>query len=87
MMRKRRTEITIETERTFVIRSARTQSRAWCGRCGRMIPMVTADEAARLARVTSRTIYRWVEANRIHFNEMADGRMLICPDSLPTTDI
>lgn len=85
MMQKRRTEITIETERVIVIRKRRPQIQDWCNRCGEIVPMVTVDEAAGIAGVNSRTIYRWVEADRIHFTETSDGRLLVCPDSLPTT--
>jgi excisionase family DNA binding protein len=49
--------------------------------------MVTADEAARLARVSSRTVYAWVEAGRLHFMEMSDGRLIICLDSIPPPEL
>jgi excisionase family DNA binding protein len=83
-MRKRRTKITIETERVIVIRKRRPLTQEWCNRCGEIVSMVTVDEAAGIAGVSSRTIYRWVEADRIHFTETSDRRLLICPDSLPT---
>jgi excisionase family DNA binding protein len=44
--------------------------------------MVTAEEAAAVAGVTRRTIYRWVEAQSVHFAETPDGALLICLDSL-----
>ena len=44
--------------------------------------MGTPDEAAILAHVSSRTIYRWVEAETIHFAETPDGLLLICLNSL-----
>jgi hypothetical protein len=44
--------------------------------------MVTADEAARLTRVTPRAIYRQVEAGRLHFIEAQDGLLLVCKNSL-----
>jgi excisionase family DNA binding protein len=83
MMRKRRTEITIETERVVIVRR-RLTVRVWCRSCDRQVTMVTVDEAARMAGVSSRTIYRWVEADQLHFNETAEGRLLICTDSLLT---
>ena len=83
MMRKRRTEITIETERVLIVRR-QIAIRAWCRSCDRQVAMVTVDEAARMAGVSSRTIYRWVEADRLHFTETTDGRLLICADSFPT---
>jgi hypothetical protein len=40
--------------------------------------MVTLDEAARAACVSARTIYRWVEDEKLHFIETAVGGLLIC---------
>jgi hypothetical protein len=45
--------------------------------------MVTIDEAARLACVSSRAIYRWVEDEKLHFIETAEGGLLICQASIP----
>jgi len=80
---KKRTKITIETERLVVISQRKLSARAWCKSCGRQVVMVTVDEAARLARVSSRTVYRWVEDDLLHFAETADGRLLICRASIP----
>ena len=44
--------------------------------------MVTVDEAARAARVSARTLYRWVEGEKLHFVETAEGGLLICYESL-----
>jgi hypothetical protein len=44
--------------------------------------MLAADLAARIARVSARTIFRWVEAGSLHFNEIEGGSLLICPISL-----
>ncbi|PYS46756.1 MAG: hypothetical protein DMF68_18180 [Acidobacteria bacterium] len=57
-------------------------AKAWCAPCGQQVRMVTADEAAGLAGVSSRTIYRRVEAESLHFMETNEGRLLICTNSL-----
>jgi excisionase family DNA binding protein len=44
--------------------------------------MVTADEAATVTSVGTRTIYRWVEEGKIHFTEEPEGSLLICLNSL-----
>lgn len=44
--------------------------------------MITADEAARLSCQTTRTIYAWVEADRLHYRETPSGSLLVCLDSL-----
>jgi hypothetical protein len=79
---KKRTEITVETDRVLVIRRHRSVIRAWCEGCAEPVKMVTAEEAAAVAGVTARTIYYWVEAEKVHFIETPDGVLLICPSSL-----
>lgn len=81
---KKRTEITIETERVIVIRRHRPPVRAWCQSCDRQVVMVTVDEAARAACVSARTLYRWVEDEQLHFIETAEGGLLICQASIPS---
>ena len=44
--------------------------------------MVTPDQAAQLCQVSTRTIYRWLEAGKIHFMETEKGFSLICLQSL-----
>jgi hypothetical protein len=80
-MKRKRTEITIETERMLYISSPRKVV-GWCATCGAQTEMVTVDQAAILARVDARTIFRRVEAETLHFSETAAGSLLICPNSL-----
>lgn len=47
--------------------------------------MLSPDEAAALTGVGARTIYRWVEAGLVHFAETAEGSLLICLNSLPSS--
>lgn len=80
MATKRRTEIIIETERIIVVPSPTIP--LWCNACSRQVEMVTPEQAAALVNVTPRTVYRWVEAQLLHFIEESDGRLLICRNSL-----
>ena len=80
-MKRKRTEITIETERMFYISSPRIVL-SWCAMCGAQTEMVPVDEAAILRRVDSRTIFRWVEAELVHSSETANGLLLICLNSI-----
>ena len=79
---KRRTEITIETDRVFVIRRRTGVQTAWCLRCNELVEMTTPDDAAKLGGISSRTVYRCVEAESLHFTETHDGSLLICLNSL-----
>jgi hypothetical protein len=47
-----------------------------------MVEMITPNEAAKLAGISSRSVYRLVEAESIHFTETHDGLLLICLNSL-----
>ena len=75
----RRTEITIEAHRTLVLRRPGRSLLARCATCAGESLM--PHEAATLARVDTRTIYRWIEDEQIHFTE-TEGQMLVCLGSL-----
>ncbi len=82
---KRRTEITIETERLVVTARASGKRRElqWCLCCEAGVDMLTTDQSAVIARVSSLTIFRWAETGRVHGTETPEGLLLICPNSLP----
>ena len=82
-MKRKRTEIVVELDEVFVIRGHQTMSFAWCAECGDQVQMLTPDQAATISRLSSRIIYRWIEARRVHFTETGEGQLLICQSSLP----
>jgi hypothetical protein len=47
--------------------------------------MVTPEQAAAVAKVSVRVIFRWLEAGAIHFIEGADSSLAVCLRSLPAT--
>ena len=79
---KRRTEITIETDRLFVIRGRSATPTGWCKACRAQVEMVTTDRAAVMRSTSSRAIYRLIENERLHYTETPQGMMLICVKSL-----
>ncbi|MGE0130321.1 MAG: hypothetical protein AB7U82_19760 [Blastocatellales bacterium] len=79
---KKRTKITIETHQVQIIRRGKPSVQAWCPECSATVAMLTPEEAAALAQVTTRTIYHWVDAEELHFTETPEGMLLVCPDSL-----
>lgn len=78
---RKQTKITVETERVVIINRLEAV-RGQCVACGMYVQMVSPDEAAAMARVSSRTIYRWVESDKIHYAEAAEGLLRICTNSL-----
>ena len=79
---KRVRRVTIRTERTFVFRSRDGVRVEWCAGCGAEVGMVCVGGAAREAGVSELAIYRLVEGRAFHFSEDAEGRVLVCLDSL-----
>ncbi|HEV2915130.1 MAG TPA: hypothetical protein VGX92_17770 [Pyrinomonadaceae bacterium] len=81
---KRRIEITIETERVVVVRRrrARKSLTLWCRGCGAESLMLTADEAARFAGMSSMAVFRLAEAGHLHWQETGAGALLVCRNSL-----
>jgi hypothetical protein len=81
MKKKRRTEIHLEIEEAIAIRT-HTVLIAYCQNCRRQARMIAANEAAVVARLSAREIYRFVEAGRLHFTEDQGGLLYVCTDSL-----
>lgn len=79
---KRRTEILLEITQLLVIKRGGNSGLAWCDGCARNVHMVSTEKAAIIARQSTRSIYQWVEAGRVHFMEKPEGHLLICLDSL-----
>jgi hypothetical protein len=80
----RTAEVTIETEERIVLRSSDGRPAfLWCPRCRREVEMVTPEQAAQIAKVSTRTIYGWIESSTVHFVE--DSRHTrVCMLALPT---
>ena len=81
MRRKKRLEITVETRR-LVIHPRANQAPTHCLACSSPADWITPEEAAALAGISTRTLYRWVEAGQLHFQETAEQSLLICLNSL-----
>ena len=47
--------------------------------------MVAPEQAAAVAKVSVRIIFRWIESGAIHFMEELDGSLAVCLRSLPAT--
>lgn len=82
MSNKSKTEITIETHRTFIVRRRTSLTYAWCAGCAATVSFASPEDAAQLAGGSAREIYRGVEAGQLHFIETGDRRLQVCIDSL-----
>jgi hypothetical protein len=75
-------EITVETEELLIIRRNRAASTEWCEACSEAVEMLRPERAAAICGVSTRTIYRRVESQSVHYIETPDGLVWICPNSL-----
>lgn len=83
MSRRRRTEITLETDEVVVLRRSSTAAvTRWCSVCAQAVAMITPEEAAAVLSTTPRLIYRLIESGLIHHDESSDGLVIICTGSL-----
>lgn len=82
MREQRQTRITVETHRRLILRRSQSVVQAWCQGCASQVEMLPAEQAAAVASVSCRTIYRRVEAEKVHFVETGDGRIVVCLNSL-----
>src|SRR5262245_62707894 len=79
---KKRTAVAIH--QFYVVRQQNHAAPAVCSQCPVAIAsLVAPDEAAVVTGISTRAIYRWVEAGVIHFQETANGSVLVCLNSLP----
>lgn len=81
----RTVEVLVETREIAAIKTARpSEITKWCPKCDQEVPMITPAMATDLASLTLRTIYTWIETDRVHFKEEPDGSVFICQKSLST---
>jgi hypothetical protein len=81
MRSTRRMKITVERERLLVVHQEKG-SESWCAECNATVTMLRPVEAAAVAAVSDRTIFRQIESQRLHFTETSQGAVLICLNSL-----
>jgi len=77
---RRRTEITVEEH--ILVRRTGTSIQGHCENCGAGSWTTTVEDAAAIAGVSARVLYRWVEEGRIHFRETPEGALVICLGSV-----
>ncbi len=53
-----------------------------CERCHEWINLVSVDKAAKLAGVTKRTIYRYVDEGLVYHQKLVGKTVRICPKCL-----
>lgn len=79
---KRRTEITIDTERTVLAAGNGADKTRWCEDCSAQTRHVSLDEASKLLRLNSTSILRLMGAECQHVDNKATRNIFVCLNSL-----
>lgn len=79
---KRVRRVTVRTERTFVFRTRGGVRLEWCVECGAEVGMANIEGAAQKSGMSEMAIYNLIAERTLHFSEDAEGRVLVCLNSL-----
>src|SRR6201995_2936893 len=82
MTSKSKTEITIETQRTFIVRRRPNFTNTFCTGCAALSNFASPEDAAQLTGGSAREIYRAIEIGQLHFIETDERQMQVCLNSL-----
>lgn len=80
----RRVEVTVEREVVSVVYQPAPNITGRCEQCGKDVLLLSADAAAATRSISPREIYRWIDENKVHFQESPTGTVFICSESLKT---
>lgn len=79
---RRRLEITIQRRELTLSVAGKAPAPELCPSCQCEVNMLPVDVAAKAAGISPRTLYRWIEQDRVHYRELSDGTILVCEKSL-----
>jgi hypothetical protein len=79
---RKKTTVSVETERILTIRRRWHETDGWCEGCGKQVKFVTPETASAVSGLSVRAICRMVETDKVHFMETSNGSLLICLNSL-----
>ena len=77
---KRRFEMSVATNRRYIIRQSKQVGQIACAECGE--PMLRVEQAANIFNIKQRRIFQIIETEAAHFTESEAGAVMICLTSL-----
>lgn len=77
---KRKLNMSVVTNRRFIIRQIKDTNKVFCKICGE--PMLTAEQAAELLDIKQRLIFQMIEMEKLHFIEIKPQAVMVCLASL-----
>ena len=82
MKRTKRTIIRTETKEILIVRQlSKSAYTDWCGECQKQVNWLSLVETTNKSGLSTREIFRLIEAGEIHFQEMPEGHPFICLNS------
>ena len=84
MSNKTRTQITIQTRQTIVVRPLRDSFPAWCEQCLDVVLSLTPESTISLLQIPIETLYELLDCGKLHAVEISASSPLICCNSLST---
>ena len=83
MKNAKRILITTTSREVFIVRrNGKEVIHGFCPDCGQEVQMLTLDQSIHACGQSAREIVRRVENGDVHFQETADGLLLLCKKSL-----
>jgi len=61
-------------------------NKVWCPRCKQYVQLLKIRKAAKIADVSCKTVYRYVEEGRVHTVKIAGSTIRICSGCLLKQD-
>jgi len=77
---KRKFEMSVATNRRYIIRQSKQVGQIACAECGE--PMLMSEQAAGFFGIKQRRIFQIIETEAAHFTETKVGAVMICITSL-----
>ncbi len=82
MTTRTRTQITIQTRQTIVVRPLGDSFQAWCEQCLDVVPALTQETVTDLLQIPSGTLNDLLSCGKLHAVEVGGRSPLICCNSL-----
>jgi hypothetical protein len=77
---KRKINMSVVTNRRFIIRQMKNTNKVFCKICGE--PMLTAEQTAEFLDIKQRLIFQLIEQEKVHFTEIEPQAVMICLSSM-----
>jgi len=77
-----KTECTVEIDDVLVVNRSGHSVEGWCSGCNSETTLVTPEDAANIAGIGARFVYRLIEVGEVHSQEGPGDVLLLCLGSL-----